>query len=131
MRTLILVPGSFQALSKVNGLYFEIVLKTFNAAFSSDTGLLESAKRHLVVDDQSVDGNAARTHAASDLITAFRIFGVDRTVQSVHGAVGLGNGIVNIVVADEGNDGSEDFFLSDRHAHVDIREYRWFDEVAL
>src|SRR5712671_2297646 len=61
---------TLRTLSEVNRLHFEIILQTFDAAFSSNTGLLESAERHFVIDDQSIHRHAARTHAARDLATA-------------------------------------------------------------
>ena len=37
--------------SHIHRLRFEVVLETFNAAFTADAGLFESAKRHLVIHD--------------------------------------------------------------------------------
>src|SRR5712671_3219405 len=93
---------TLRALSEVNRLHFEIILQTFDAAFSSNTGLLESAERHFVIDDQSIHRHAARTHAARDLISnAARALA---TARSISPGVPSGNVMISSSVTGEMTD---------------------------
>src|SRR4029078_1635974 len=96
----------------------------------ADAGLLETAKRHLDVDDHAVDGDAAASHLAREAIAALGILCVDRAVQAIAGGIGLLDHVLLIVIVDEGYDRAENLLPGDRHGRLDIDKHGRLNEEA-
>src|SRR5688572_7970399 len=118
------------ALREVHGLQLEVRLETLDAALAPPPRLLEAAERHLRIDDHAVDGHATRAHTARDLVAALGVRRVDRAMQAVHRAVRFLDGIVDVLIGDERDNGPEDLLARDRHRLLHVTEHGRLDEVT-
>ena len=81
--------------------------ETLGSAFAADAGVLVAAERGARVDGVEVDAEGAGADLLGDRDATFDVGGPHRTGQAVVGVVGDGDGLVDVVVGDDRDDGSK------------------------
>lgn len=77
---------------EVHRLDFEVGIKSFKAAFATETGLLETTEWHFCIDDESIYRQASGAHTPCNLEAMLGIGRVDCAVQAILRVVGDAHG---------------------------------------
>src|SRR5580693_1606783 len=100
------------------------------AEFTADAAGLDAAEGRPGVGQIAVDADGAGPHPPGDVLAVLGVGGPHRAAEAVVGVVGYPDGVFFVAVGDDGQHGSEDFFLRDRGGVVDVGEHSWLDEPA-
>ena len=117
--------------TNVHGLELSIVIKRSLAQLTSNTTLLESTERKLVMKGVvCVDPDGTCAECIGDLNGGVQVGGMDGSGETVGAAVADADGV--FLGGEFGNraDRAEDFFLHDLHVLRDVAEDGGLNEVA-
>src|SRR4051812_18565195 len=123
--------GRFEALGQDDGLRLEVLGEALGPELAPETRVLEAAEGRREVHAHAVHAVGAGAHAARDVDAGLRVAGPHRAREAVVGVVGDAHRIVDVVVGDDRQDGTEDLLLGDGHRVVDVGEDRRLDVPAL
>src|SRR6478752_1090398 len=117
--------------SELEGLGLEVLGEAVRAEFTAHPGLLVTAEGGQGVEAAAVDVDLPGVHAAGEGDGLLVVRAPDGAGQPVDGAVGDPQGVVHVLVPQDGEDRAEDLLLGDRHVRGDVGEDRGADVVAL
>src|SRR4051812_7908543 len=114
---------------ELEGLGLEVLGQAVHAEFAAHARLLVTAERREGVEAAAVDVDLTGLHAAGERGRLRLVAGPYRAGESVDGAVGDAQGVLLVLVAQDGQDGPEDLLLGDRHVRGDVGEDGGADET--
>ena len=112
----------------MDGFVGEVGGEAFWSVFDTEAGVVASTKGCRMIGGEKVQPDAAGVHCFSDFECFVLIRAEDNAAEAEFGVVGQADGVVEVVIFMDGDDGPKDFFARYSHLWGDIGEHGWLDE---